>query len=98
MNDERLFNEEMDQGALFRIKGHHYGDNLSCLNVMYHKRTRDDEGKLGPDSIDIIYKDLDTGEKGVHHINNPKYVVHPTGVFIPKNFLILASISYKLYV
>ena len=74
MNDERLFNEEMDQGALFRIKGHHYGDNLSCLNVMYHKRTRDDEGKLGPDSIEIIYKDLDTGEKGVHHINNPKYV------------------------
>lgn len=76
MNDERLFNEEMDQGALFRIKGHHYGDNLSCLNVMYHKRTRDDEGKLGPDSIDIIYKDLDTGEKGVHHINNPKYVYY----------------------
>jgi len=74
--DERLFSQEMDKGPLFKIKGHHYGDNLSCLNVMYHKRTRDAEGKLGPDSIDIVYKDLDTGEKGVQHINNPKYVYY----------------------
>ena len=41
------------------IKGYKIGDNISLLNVIYHKPKKDPEsGKYGKDSIDIIYKEI----------------------------------------
>ena len=54
---------------MFRIKGYEPGANITVLNTIYHKSRKDPEtGKYGKDSIDIIYKDLDTGEKKLEHI------------------------------
>lgn len=58
----------------FAIPGYNLGDNISLLNVIYHKPVKDSEGKYGADSIDIIFKDLDTGEKQVYHQKKAKYV------------------------
>lgn len=62
---------------MFRIPGYEPGANITILNTIYHKRRKDPEsGKYLPDSIDIIYKDLDTGEKKLYHIKNPKYTYY----------------------
>ena len=52
---------------MFRIKGYEPGANITLLNTIYHKPQKDIEtGKYGSDSIDLIYKDLDTGEKHLY--------------------------------
>ena len=52
---------------MFRIPGYEAGANITVLNTIYHKPTKNPEtGKYGKDSIDIIFKDLDTGEKHLH--------------------------------
>lgn len=55
------------------IKGYQPGANITLLNTIYHKPVKNEDGKYTNDSIDIIYKDLDTGEKKLAHINSPKY-------------------------
>ena len=62
---------------MFRIPGYEKGANITVLNTIYHKPVKDQEtGKYGKDSIDIIFKDLDTGEKHLHHIEEPKYTYY----------------------
>lgn len=62
---------------MFRIPGYEAGANITVLNTIYHKPTKNPEtGKYGKDSIDIIFKDLDTGEKHLHHIDEPEYTYY----------------------
>mgnify|MGYP001055113731 FL=1 len=59
------------------IKGYDKGANISLLNVIYHKPKKDMEtGKYDTGSLDIIFKDLNTGEKKVQHIKDPKYTYY----------------------
>jgi hypothetical protein len=62
---------------MFRIKGYEPGANITVLNTIYHKSRKDPEtGKYGKDSIDIIFKDLDTGQKKIEHIVEPTYTYY----------------------
>ena len=45
------------------IKGYKNGDNITLLNVIYHKPEKQLDGKYNTGSIDIIYKDMNTEEK-----------------------------------
>ena len=66
------------------IKGYRVGDNISLLNVIYHRAVKDIEGNYGKDSIDIIFKDLDTMQKKMYHIESPKYTF-----WVPKMYTII---------
>lgn len=62
---------------MFRIKGYEPGSNITILNAIYHKSKKDPmTGKYSKDSIDIVFKDLDTGEKKVEHIVEPTYTYY----------------------
>jgi hypothetical protein len=48
----------------FTIDGYNLGDNISLLNVIYHRREKDLESdRYLPDCIDIIFKDISTKNK-----------------------------------
>lgn len=69
------------------IKGYPIGANISILNAVYHKSKKDPTtGKYSKDSIDIIYKDLDTMEKKVHHIDEPEYTYWMTNEGVPVDY------------
>lgn len=69
------------------IKGYPVGSNISLLNIIYHKPKKDLEtGKYGKDSIDIIYKDLDTMEKKIQHIDEPEYTYWMTNEGVPVDY------------
>jgi len=69
------------------IKGYPIGANISLLNIIYHKPKKDIEtGKYGKDSIDIIYKDMDTMEKKVQHISEPEYTYWMTNEGVPVDY------------
>ena len=69
------------------IKGYPIGANISLVNVIYHKSKKDPEtGKYGKDSIDIVYKDLDTMEKKVQHISEPEYTYWMTNEGVPVDY------------
>lgn len=72
--DNNLHNWE-SRKLPFTIDGYNLGDNISLLNVIYHRREKDLESdRYLPDCIDIIFKDMDTGQKHLQSIKNPKYV------------------------
>lgn len=50
-------------------------DDVMLVNIMYHRGTADTEWK---DSIDIIYKDLNTNEKYLYTIDEPKMEIYFT--------------------
>lgn len=58
------------------IKGYTQGANISLLNTIYHKPRKQENGKYDTGSIDIIYKDLDSGEKKLEHIADPEYTYY----------------------
>lgn len=58
------------------IRGYDDGANITLLNVIYHKPKKQENGKYDDGSLDIIYKDMDTGEKKVQHIDNPEYTYY----------------------
>lgn len=47
--------------------------NLMLINTLYHRASKENDYN---DYIDIIYKDLDTGEKYVKTIENPKMEIY----------------------
>ena len=56
------------------IRGYDDGANITLLNVIYHKPKKNPEtGKYDTGSLDIVFKDLDTNEKKVQHIDDPEY-------------------------
>ena len=56
------------------ISGHKSGDNLTIMNTLYtYSRKNPDTGKYSPDQVTIVYKDNDTGKKGVEEITSPTY-------------------------
>jgi hypothetical protein len=62
---------------MFRVKGYEPGSNITIINTIYHKSKKDPEtGKYGKDSIDIVFRDLDTGEKKFEHIEEPTYTYY----------------------
>ena len=59
------------------IRGYDEGANITLLNVIYHKPKKDLEtGKYDTGSLDIIYKDMDTMEKKIQHIEDPDYTYY----------------------
>lgn len=69
------------------IKGYDLGANITLLNVIYHKPKKDiNTGKYGKDSLDIIFKDMDTMEKKVQHIPEPEYTYWMTNEGIPVDY------------
>lgn len=88
----------------FKIPGYNIGDNISLLNVIYYKPIKDPEtDKYGDDSIDIIYKDMNTGEKKVYHEEGVMYTFflgdpkkYTTNVmFAPKEDVEPISVPYS---
>ena len=53
------------------IKGYKDGDNITLLNTIYHRPKKQLDGKYDTGSIDIIYKDMNTNEKKLQHIEDP---------------------------
>lgn len=75
----KLLGEEWYENMERIIKKYPLGANISLLNVMYHKPVKNpDTGRYGKGSLDIIYKDLDTGKKHVEHIKDPDYEFYMT--------------------
>ena len=68
------------------INGYPIGSNITLLNAIYHRSVKNDEGKYGTDSIDIIFKDLDTGEKKLQHIESPKYTYWMANEGVPVEY------------
>lgn len=68
------------------IKGYPEGANITLLNVIYHKSKKDEAGNYSSDSLDIIFKDMDTGEKKLQHIERPKYTYWMTNEGIPVDY------------
>ena len=59
------------------IKGYAPGANISLLNTIYIRQERDpNTGKYSSDYIYIIFRDMNTGEKKVQLIENPKYTYY----------------------
>ena len=59
------------------IRGYDDGANITLLNVIYHKPKKNPEtGKYDTGSLDIVFKDLDTNEKKVQHIDDPEYTYY----------------------
>ena len=52
------------------------GSNISLLNVIYHKAVKLPNGKYDTDSIDLIYRDLNSNIKKLYHIKNPMYTFY----------------------
>ena len=72
------------------IKGYPVGANITLLNVIYHKPKKDmNTGKYGKDSIDIIFKDMDTGEKKLQHIKEPEYTYWEANEGVPISYNML---------
>lgn len=75
------------------IRGYNVGANISLLNVIYHKpikvETKNGGTTYTDDSIDIIFKDLDTGEKKFHNIVAPDYTFYMTNEGIPVDYPLL---------
>ena len=65
------------------IKGYNKDDNISVLNVLYHRAQKLDSGRYGKDSLDIIYRDNNTGEKHHEYIEEPGYVYYMTNKNVP---------------
>lgn len=68
------------------IKGYSDGANITLLNVIYHKSKKQENGKYGKDSLDIVFKDMDTGEKKVQHIEEPEYTYYMTNEGVPVDY------------
>lgn len=68
------------------IRGYVDGANITLLNTIYHKARKDENGKYGNDSIDIIYKDMDTMEKKVQHIESPTYTYYMVNEGVPVDY------------
>lgn len=69
------------------IKGYLPGANITLLNVIYHRPRKDEEtGRYGKDSIDIVFKDMDTMEKHVQHIEEPTYTYYMVNDGVPANY------------
>lgn len=52
---------------------HNVSNNLTIMNTIYHKATKLPNGKYTEPQMDLVYKDNDTGRKGVQTIMNPEY-------------------------
>ena len=68
------------------IRGYQDGANISLLNVIYHKPVKNENGKYGKDSLDIVFKDMDTMEKKVQHIESPSYTYWITNEGVPVDY------------
>lgn len=68
------------------IRGYNDGDNITLLNVIYHKPQKQESGKYTTGSIDIIFKDLNTNEKKIQHIENPEYTYYMTNEGVPVDY------------
>ena len=69
------------------IKGYKVGDNITLLNTIYHKPKKDMmTGKYGKDSLDVIYRDMITGEKKVQHVSEPEYTYYMTNEGVPVSY------------
>ena len=62
---------------MLHLAGYHPGDNLTVMNVMYERQTKDpDTGRYGSDYAHIVFKDNNTGLKHVQTIKDPKYTYY----------------------
>lgn len=52
---------------------HKPGDNLTLLNTIYRYGYKDDNNNLHPDSMTLVWKDLDSGVKEHTTLYNPTY-------------------------
>jgi DNA polymerase elongation subunit (family B) len=68
------------------IKGYNDGSNITILNTIYHRAQKDENGKYGNSSIDIIFKDLDTNEKKVYTILKPPYTYYMVNEGVPVDY------------
>lgn len=58
---------------MMKVLGHLDTDNIMLVNVLYHRGTKATEYK---DYLDIIYKDLKTGEKKLETIETPEIEIY----------------------
>lgn len=87
------------------IKNYALGADITLLNVIYHKSKKDPEtNRWGKDSLDIIFRDMNTGKKHIEHIVSPEYefymandnVTVPTNqLFIEKELVKPVTCKYK---
>ena len=68
------------------IKGYPEGSDITLLNTMYHKAKKLEDGTYSDDSIDIIFKDMRTGEKKCATIYNPSYRFYMTKPNVPVSY------------
>ena len=86
------------------IKGYAPGANITLLNTIYIRPQKLPDGKYSNDSIYIIFKDLDTGEKKFQYIESPEYTYYISNgqkdittnmVFIEDKYVKPVSCKYR---
>lgn len=82
---------------------HKPGDNLTLLNTIYRYAHKDEKGDFQPDSMTLIWKDLDNNKKEHATLYNPKYRYYMlkdgkerayNQFFVPKEDLIPIEVPY----
>lgn len=58
---------------MFKVGNYPKGYNLSLLNTIYHRRSKQPNGKYSKDAIDLIIKDNVSGEIFLETIEEPTY-------------------------
>ena len=79
------------------IRGYKDGDRITLLNTIYIRPQKDENGKYGPDYLYIVFKDLDTGDKKVQTIKNPKYTYYLVNENIPISHNMMYIEDYKVH-
>lgn len=55
------------------IKGYPEGSDLTIINTIYQRPSKDENGNKVPDKLTIVYRDNTTGEKKIETIEEPEY-------------------------
>ena len=83
MNEEYQYSNDLDYD---RIPGYPNGSNITLLNTIYIKPHKLEDGKYGGDSLTVIFRDNDIGEKKHHIFYDPKYTFYVAKTEFEKDY------------
>ncbi len=79
------------------IRGYKDGDRITILNTIYIRQQKDEDGKYGPDYLYIVFKDLNTGDKKMQMIKNPKYTYYIANDNVPISHNMMYIENYQVH-
>ena len=79
------------------IRGYKDGDRITILNAIYIRPQKMEDGKYSPDYMYIVFKDLDTGDKKMQMIKNPKYTYYIANDNVPISHNMMYIEKYQVH-